>query len=77
MNVCTQFLDKARQKAREKKLGQKAAEMLQKQSEEHAAKPERRRAAHPDIKRVLLGLGLGFTTLPVLLPQPQLSYYKQ
>jgi len=45
------FLDKARQKAREKKLGQKAAEMLQKQSEEHAAKPERRRAAHPDIKR--------------------------
>jgi ATP-dependent RNA helicase DDX55/SPB4 len=46
-----QFLDKVRQKARDKKLGDKAKELLQKQSEEKEGKPDRQRPAQIEAKR--------------------------
>ncbi len=49
-----QFLDKARQKAREKKLAEKAAEALQKQDEGKATVAKERKAAQAETKRVSL-----------------------
>lgn len=50
-NTFVQFLDKVRQKAREKKLGEKAKEILQKQSEVKEGKPDRQRPAQAEVKR--------------------------